>query len=492
MRMRETMAALVVLALTLLLVISCRVKETTEPTKVTVTESTQAPEEATAVFEEPAEVPEEPTEQPMPTSVPVDYDVELYGNLENLDPSGQMIIYWHQHTNSREELLLSMIDEFNLTNEWNITAFAESQGGYDSLHQRITDGIQDNQLPSIAVAYQYRTATYAAQGALVALDPYVDSERWGYTEEELDDFFPVALSAGILPQFEARFGWPSHRSMEVLYYNKDWLAELGYIGPPETWVEFAEMACAAPEQPFSGATDPTPGYGYVYSVNASRLATFIFSRGGNMVNESGAGYVFNGPAGLEALTLWQDLVERGCAVEQTRRYGDQDFGASRSLFTIDSIVRLPDYKQAVSEGAGFEWSVAPPPHTTAEPRMNIYGASQSIFQTTPEQQLAAWLFIKWMSEPEQQAMWASSTGYFPTRQAAANLLADYFEENPTYTKAFTFMSMDYGIESPVTGYDECRAAIEEMLTAVLGGEDAQARLDMTVEQCNEYLEEAAP
>ena len=67
------------------------------------------------------------------------------------------------------------------------------------------------------------------------------------------------------------------------------------------------------------------------------------------------------------------------------------------------------------------------------------------------------------------------------------MLADYFGENPTYAKAFTFMSMDYGIESPVTGYDECRSAVEEMLIAVLGGEDAQAQLDMTVELCNEYL-----
>ena len=106
--------------------------------------------------------------------------------------------------------------------------------------------------------------------------------------------------------------------------------------------------------------------------------------------------------------------------------------------------------------------------------------------------MAAWLFIKWMSEPEQQATWTSGSGYFATRQSVVDLLADYFAEHPTYAKAFTFMSMDYGIESPVTGYDECRSAIEEMLIAVLGGEDAQAQLDMTVEVCNEYLAESAP
>ncbi len=433
------------------------------------------------------------TAAPSLTPTPLPYDVEIYGALESLNPSGQIVIYWHPYTNAREELLLGMVDEFNRTNEWRITVFADHQGGYTDLYQKIVAGIPTSQLPSMAVAYQNQAATYAVQGALVALAPYVESEKWGYTEEQLDDFFPTALAADILPQFEARYGWPLHKSMEVMYYNEDWLAELGYDGPPETWDEFGEMACAATEQPFSGATGEGSSYGYVYSIDAARFATFVFSRGGNIINETGTSYVFGGAEGLGALTSLKGLVDQGCAAEQTERYGDQsDFGAGRSLFTISSTSRLSYYGQAVDEGAGFSWSVNPPPHTTDAPRMNIYGASQSIFVSSPKEQLAAWLFIKWMSEPEQQATWASSTGYSPTRQAAADLLADYFAENPTYAKAFTFMSMDYGVESPVAGYAECRAAVEEMLTAVLGGEDPQAQLDATVEQCNEYLEEAAP
>ena len=112
-------------------------------------------------------------------------------------------------------------------------------------------------------------------------------------------------------------------------------------------------------------------------------------------------------------------------MQATESYGDQtDFGNGRSLFTVGSISGLPYYGQAVEAGAGFSWSVNPPPHSTDEPRMNIYGASQSIFASTPEQQLAAWLFIKFLSEPEQQALWASSTGYFATRQSALDAMAD--------------------------------------------------------------------
>ena len=232
--------------------------------------------------------------------------------------------------------------------------------------------------------------------------------------------------------------------------------------------------------------------GYVYSVDASRFATFVFSRGGDIIGETGTEYVFNSQAGVDTLTFWQDLTEKGCAIQATERYGDQtDFGNGRSLFTVGSISGLAYYGQAVDEGAQFAWSVNPPPSTGA-PRMNIYGASQSIFVSTPEAQLAAWLFNKFLSEAEQQAKWASSTGYFPTRQSAADALADYFAENPTYEKAFGFMKLDIGVESPVAGYDECRSAISEMLTNVLDGASVDAELADAINACNDYLWEAAP
>ena len=305
----------------------------------------------------------------------------------------------------------------------------------------------------------------------------------------------MALTADYLPQFGGRYGWPPYKSMEVMYYNQDWLAELGFDGPPETWEEFEEMACAAAENPFSGQTGEGPVLGYEYSVDASRFATFMFSRGGNIINEEGTGYIFNDEAGTETMQFWQDLVDKGCAAQATERYGDQtDFGNGRSLFTVSSTSGLPYYAQAVSEGADFEWSVNPPPYgaNRSAPRMNIYGASQSIINSTPEKQLAAWIFITWMSEPEQQARWATSTGYFATRASAVELMQDYIDENPTYAKAFEFMKLDTGVESPVAGYDECRSAIAEMLNIVLDGGDVQDELDSTVEVCNEYLEEAAP
>jgi hypothetical protein len=148
------------------------------------------------------------------------YNVALYGNLEALDPSGQEVLFWYPYTGVREELLLTMIDEFNRDNEWGITVIGETWGNYDAVQQKITEGIPAQALPSLAVAYPYHAATYAAQDALVVLEPYLKSPRWGYTPEEWVDFFPGALAADVLPQFKARYGWPTYRTVDVLYTTR--------------------------------------------------------------------------------------------------------------------------------------------------------------------------------------------------------------------------------------------------------------------------------
>src|SRR5690606_22816384 len=51
----------------------------------------------------------------------------LAQDYESVDPSGQTITFWHQHTRERETALQEIIDTFNTTNEYGITVVAEYQ-----------------------------------------------------------------------------------------------------------------------------------------------------------------------------------------------------------------------------------------------------------------------------------------------------------------------------------------------------------------------------
>ena len=407
---------------------------------------------------------------------------------ESVDPSGATVTYWYQHSRAREEALQEIIADFNANNEWGITVNGEYQGGYGDIFNKMLNVIGTPDVPNLVVAYQNQAATYQLADALVDMNPLVNSEKWGFTEEELSDFFPGFMKADVFPSFGgARLGFPPNRSMEVMYYNSDWLAEMGYDGPPTTPEEFKEMACKAVEQPFSGASGDAPSMGYELSVDASRFASWTFAFGGDVFDYDASQYSYNNPAAVEAMQFIQDLFNEGCATIVAERYGDQtDFGNGNLLFTVGSSSGLPFYKGAVEEGANFAWSAGPLPHTTADPVMNIYGASVSIPKSTPEQELAAWLFVKYYTSPEVQAKWAEASNYFPVRKSVAENMTDYFEENPTYKKVFELLP--YGkAEPPMPGYDFVRDEVEAVMAAIADGAPVQESLDQLTETANEIL-----
>lgn len=432
---------------------------------------------------------------------------------------GATIDFWYQHSRFREVQLQAMIAVFNnpdvalddflatvdaeveeaeqerlgeiienlrdvarTYNPYGIQVNGSYQGGYGDIFNKMTLGLVagGEDLPQIVVAYQNQSATYQIDNGLVDMTPLVTSDSYGLPAEDVTDFFTGFYNADIFPTFGgARLGFPPNRSMEVMYYNVDWLAELAdagaisFEGPPTTPDQFREAACAASANPFSGAASDVEPIGYQLSVDASRFASWTFGFGGDIFDYEANQYSLNSEAAVEAMSFLQGLFEDGCAREITERFGDQaDFGAGTTLFTVGSSSGLPFYQSAV-EGAyetvdaePFEWSVSAVPHVTEEPVQNIYGASVSVVRSTPVQELASWIFIKYYTSPEAQAEWAQASNYFPVRQSVADGLQGYFEANPAYEKAFDLL--EYGTtEPPVPGYDTIRDDIGQSMAFIV-------------------------
>jgi multiple sugar transport system substrate-binding protein/sn-glycerol 3-phosphate transport system substrate-binding protein len=230
--------------------------------------------------------------------------------------------------------------------------------------------------------------------------------------------------------------------------------------------------------------------GYQLSLDASRLASWTFAFGGDVFDDASKRYTYNGEATQQAMAFLQHLSKAGCATAVTERDGDTtDFGTGRLLFTVASTSGLPFYKAAVDAGARFNWSVAPLPRTTSDPVVNVYGASVSMPKTTPERELATWLFVKYLTSPEVQAAWGRATNYFPVRQSAAASLQDYFQQNLAYKTAFDMLQ--YAKSEPrVPGYDFVRTMAEDAMAAIFAhGRDVQQTLQKLNQEANESLAE---
>ncbi len=459
-------------------------------------------EVATTVAEEPMEEPteepmEEPTEEPMEEPMMAEAEtngltecvVATEGPLAGIDPTDVSIVWWHNHSGSREENMLPLIDEFNNTNPCGITVEAQNQGSYNDIRDKVNSSSAAGELPAaLVVGYQNDQAFYQLNNALADLNPYVDDATWGLGAAK-DDFYPSFFNQSIHPAFgDQRLGFPPNRSMEVLYYNQTWLEELGFDGPPETPDQFREMSCAG-----AAANGDGTG-GFILRDDASAVAAWTFAYGGDVLTEDGTGYVYNSPATVEAMTFLKGMLDDGCAYFFTEGFPNPEFAARRAIFTMGSSSGIPFYAgdvATVAEETGNDpdvWGVTAIPHITPEPVQNIYGGDIMITATTPEQQLAAWIFIKWFTTPEVQAQWDQISGYFPTRQATSEFLGDFFTENPQWAQAVDLLPYSY-YEPQLISYQSTRDAAEEAFNAIMQGADVQATLDDLTENANEMQEE---
>jgi len=397
-----------------------------------------------------------------------------------VDPSGQTVVWWHNHTGSRDAIVLELAERYNAENEFGITLDAQSQGGYNEIRDKVNASISAGEVPAnIVVGYQNDQAFYQLNDTLVNFDDLINDPTFGLTEEEWNDFYPVFRSQSVHPLFgDARLGFPPQRSMEVMFYNGTVLSELGFDAPPTTPDEFVAQACAA------AARDGDDTGGYVLRDDASAVASWTFAYGGDISNEDHTGYVLNGEATVAALTMLKQLYDDGCAYFLSEGFPNPELASGRALFTQGSTSGLSFYAGDIATFASengtepAEWGVVAIPHTTADPVQNIYGGDVMIVRGTPESEVAAWDFIKWFSSPEVMAEWNARTGYFPTRSAAAPLVDQYLTDETRVQYNAGLELLPYAAYEPqLLSYTAVRDEITKAFNEIMQGAPIQERLD---------------
>ena len=433
-----------------------------------------------------------PTAKPLiailnPTRMPEQVDA--------LDLSGKnvTVTFWHERSEHNQALLQAMLDEFSRMNKYGIMARAEIAGtSYSELYSKIGGAIQAGAPPELSMAFQSQAAIYRSTGAVIDLMPFVQSQKYGLSQSELDDFFPAMLESGLNPHYPGeRLGWPVQRAMDVLYYNADWLKQLGYNSPPQDWKQLEEIACKAADKS-KGKT------GWAFRHDATNFATLVLSRGGRILSKDGETYVFNGDAGVDAVKMIQRMFEKGCAVEipTNEQFGEQiRFANGQVLFVMASSISLPFYADAVGKAAKFKWDIALPPASN-QPVVVLSGADLIVHKTTPEKELAAWLVIKFLSEKAQTVRWADETGYLPVRKSAQSDLLAGFRKNKFYSpvvdlfgKLFDWLPSSV-TEPPIAGYDAVRGLLDRGVMSKAMADpkaDAKTLLEAAVKKANDTL-----
>jgi ABC-type glycerol-3-phosphate transport system substrate-binding protein len=233
---------------------------------------------------------------------------------------------------------------------------------------------------------------------------------------------------------DARLGMPAQRTTRFLLYNQTWGEELEFDGPPVTANEFKEQACKAN---LSMRSDQDPGNdgkgGWLIDAHPITNLSWLLAFGGGAQEEQG--FRFLRPENIEATRFVKGLVEDGCAWQTTIEEPLDNFVGRLALFATASLEDLPDLARAfASAGSADQWTLLPFPGTEGG-ALVVYGSSYILFESDDPDQLAAWLFVRWLLSPENQADWVNSAGLFPLQASTMSLLTDYEAGHPGWAAA---------------------------------------------------------
>jgi multiple sugar transport system substrate-binding protein/sn-glycerol 3-phosphate transport system substrate-binding protein len=413
------------------------------------------------------------TETAAPTPTPTVYDP-----LAAIDPSGQQIVFWHIYSEEREQALAAIVNDFNASNPYGIQVAAANQGSYVDIFNKMLETGGSPEAPDILIAFQNQAAIYQLNSWLVDLNELAASPVWGFPSDEIQTFFPGPWKQDMYPSLSGqRLGIPFYRSIDMLYFNADWLRALGYEEPPATPDEFSQVACAAAMQPFlPELADQSTGA--IFFSDASRLAAWTFALGGDIYDPTAQRFILNAEQVKGALSFQRNLIVNGCARQgPSWDYDQQQFIQGKVAMILASSNLIQYFSELEQAGQlSFHWGAAAYPHLTPEPVSNSYGPSLSITKSSPERELAAFLFLKHLVLPESQTRWAQASGTLPVRRNLSDALAGWFTRYPAYQTAYNLME-NTKFEPALPGYDFVRVEIESSVSAVLEGGDVQAIMD---------------
>jgi multiple sugar transport system substrate-binding protein len=264
---------------------------------------------------------------------------------------------------------------------------------------KLTTQVAGGTAPDVAFVDASAVEEFASRDALVNLDGYMA----GSETTKAEHFVPAFLQ---MSQFEGSvYGVPYDGETTGLFYRTDLFEKAGIAEPPATWEEFEAAAQAL--------TDPAAKqYGFIIFAPEAEYywEPFLWQAGGHLTTEDGRDIAFDSPEGRLAAEFYVGL----------REYSPPDYFGSNSW---DGRVAFATGKVAMYEaGAWFggemkssfpqidgKWDVAPLPSGPAGCATTVAGDSLVMFDESAtgqeENQDAAWLWIEYLTQPENMKAW---------------------------------------------------------------------------------------
>ena len=401
------------------------------------------------------------------------------------------IQWWHAMTGGNNEVVVKLANDFNAAQS-DYKVVPTYKGGYaDTMNAGIA-AFRAGNAPHIMQVFEVGTATMmAATGAVKPVHVMM--------KEASEKFDSNAYLSGITGYYSTAKGemlsLPFNSSSTVMWINKDALKKAGINEIPRTWPEVFEAAKKLKKD------HPTCGFSnaWVTWVNLEQLSAWHnqpLSTKANGLDGFDTVLEFNHDLQVKHLQNLIDLQK-----DKTYDYsGRTNTGEGR--FTSGEcpiFLTSSGFFGNVKSNAKFDWTNAPMPYypdAKGAPQNSIIGGASLWVMggKKPEEYKGVAKFMAFLSRPDIQMDWHTTTGYVPITQASYDLTrkSGFYDKNPGADMPVKQLTL----HAPTTNskglrfgnFVQGRTVIEEELEAVFSGrKEAKPALDDAVKRGNDIL-----
>ncbi len=333
------------------------------------------------------------------------------------------IEFWYSGGKTAVGVVQGIIDDFNASQD-NYYVTAVTQGDYDETYQKLQAGIAGDVAPDVALLEVEAARNLSDKDLLTDLQSYIDAD----SDFDRDDYLDVYFDQGT--DGDKVYAFPAYGSTQVMYYNRDVFEKAG-VTPDDiaTWQDLADVSKKIKDEGIAT-------YGWEPMWDEDNLIDMSFSNGAKLISDDGKTVLINSDEWVE---VWES-IRTWIHDDEIMAVHSGGQGWEYWYDTMDDAVdgTAGGYTGSSGDQADLDFSVVgameQPAWDDDSESAPTARAKQlvSVANSSDEEKQGAFEFIKFFTNPENQAKWSLETGYVSVR-ASSQEDADYkaySEEHP--------------------------------------------------------------
>ena len=393
------------------------------------------------------------------------------------------IEFWYAGGKTAAGVIEDIVAEFNQAqSDYYVTTV--QQADYDETYQKLQAGIAGNVAPDVALIEVEAADNLSKKDQLTDLSQYINADA----DFDKDDYLSVYFDQGV--DGDKVYALPAYGSTQIMYYNRAVFEKAG-VEPEsiKTWQDLAEVSKKIKDEGIAT-------YGWEPMWNEDNLIDFAFSNGAQLLSEDGKTVLINSD---EWVQVWED-IRTWIHDDEIMAVHSGGQGWEYWYNTMDDAVdgTAGGYVGSSGDQADLDFTVVgameQPAWDDDSESAPTARAKQlvSVGVSSDEEKQGAYEFMKYFTNPENQASWSLATGYVSVRQSAQDTdsFKEYANDHPQILVPLTQSSHASIRPIDPTGgeiYDALKIAADQV---ELEGISAKEALDEAAETAQKALDKA--